>query len=102
MSFTVSDNAKTRITEILNGNPNKKVRLVVDSGGCAGFSYKFNLDESVNSDDLVFDDLIIDQISLDLLDTFQIEYIDDLSGTFFKLDIKKATSTCGCQTSFSL
>jgi iron-sulfur cluster insertion protein len=100
--FTIQGNAKVRFKEILSQSPGSKVRLMVNSGGCAGFSYKFDLTNNINEDDLVFDDLVIDQTSLDVLGDFQIEYISNLSGSYFKLDIEKATSTCGCQTSFSL
>jgi iron-sulfur cluster assembly accessory protein len=100
--FSISDKAKQRFTEILTQKPDSKVRLIVDSGGCAGFSYKFDLTTQINEDDLVFENLVIDQLSLDILGNFHIEYVNNLGGAYFKLDIEKATSTCGCQTSFSI
>ncbi|KAL5260461.1 hypothetical protein ACHWQZ_G010557 [Mnemiopsis leidyi] len=49
----------------------KSLRVTVDGGGCSGFQYKFEIDEKVNNDDVVFEkdgvQIITDKISLDFI-----------------------------------
>ena len=46
--------------------------------------------------------VIIDKNSLNLLKGSKIDFVDDLIGSRFKVNNPKATSSCGCGTSFSL
>ena len=52
----------------------KSLRVTVDGGGCSGFQYKFEIDEQVNNDDVVFEkdgvQIITDKISLDFIKGF--------------------------------
>ena len=81
------------------------LRLSVDGGGCAGFSYKFGLGE-VQADDAVAETdgvkLVVDPVSLDLLDGSQVDYVEDLGGAAFKVTNPNAASGCGCGSSFSI
>lgn len=81
------------------------LRLSVDGGGCAGFSYKFGLGE-VEADDTVAETegvkLVVDPVSLDLLDGSQVDYVEDLGGAAFKVTNPNAASGCGCGSSFSI
>jgi iron-sulfur cluster insertion protein len=51
----ISDNAKTKIAEILaeEQNPNVFLRTFVQGGGCSGFQYGFTLDAEQTEEDLV-------------------------------------------------
>ena len=53
MNLTISESATEKITDIIvnEGNPNLKLRMFVQGGGCSGFSYGFTLDEIKNEDD---------------------------------------------------
>ena len=81
------------------------LRLSVDGGGCAGFSYKFGLGD-VEADDAVAETdgvkLVVDPVSLDLLDGSQVDYVEDLGGAAFKVTNPNAASGCGCGSSFSI
>nr|WP_294848914.1 iron-sulfur cluster assembly accessory protein [uncultured Sphingomonas sp.] len=81
------------------------LRLSVDGGGCAGFSYRFGLGE-VETDDAVAETdgvkLVVDPVSLDLLDGSQVDYVEDLGGAAFKVTNPNAASGCGCGSSFSV
>ncbi len=46
--------------------------------------------------------IVIDQNSLNLIKGSEIDFVEDLIGSRFKIDNPKATSSCGCGTSFSL
>jgi len=82
------------------------LRLSVDGGGCAGFSYKFGLAEDVAGDDTVAETdgvkLVVDPVSLDLLDGSEVDFVEDLGGSAFKVLNPNAASGCGCGSSFSI
>ncbi|PZO88007.1 MAG: iron-sulfur cluster insertion protein ErpA [Micavibrio aeruginosavorus] len=89
-----------------DGNPRLNLRITVDSGGCQGFEYKFELTETVNADDETFEKdgiaVIIDDISLPYMRGCTIDYVSDLIGAYFKIDNPNAKSACGCGTSFAV
>jgi iron-sulfur cluster assembly accessory protein len=106
-SVTVSERAARRIGEILKGEPaGTMLRVSVEGGGCSGFQYKFGVDRDKAPDDLVIDRggavVLIDPVSVDHMAGSEIDFVDDLIGTSFKVKNPKATASCGCGTSFSL
>lgn len=82
------------------------LRLAVDGGGCAGFSYRFALAELIEPDDCIAETdgvrLLVDPTSLDLLDGSAVDYVEDLGGSAFKVTNPNAASGCGCGSSFSV
>jgi iron-sulfur cluster assembly accessory protein len=82
------------------------LRLSVDGGGCAGFSYKFGLADGVDADDTVATtdgvQLVVDSVSLGLLDGSEVDFVEDLGGAAFKVLNPNAASGCGCGSSFSI
>lgn len=81
------------------------LRLSVDGGGCAGFSYRFALGEPEEGDSTAETDgvtLLVDPISLDLLDGSEVDYVEELGGAAFKVKNPNAASGCGCGSSFSV
>ena len=81
------------------------LRLSVDGGGCAGFTYKFELGELEEGDAVAEADgvqLIVDPISLDLVQGSAVDFVEDLGGSAFKVTNPNAASGCGCGSSFSV
>jgi iron-sulfur cluster assembly accessory protein len=81
------------------------LRLAVDGGGCAGFTYKFSLGEPDDGDSSTTCEgatLVVDSISLDLLAGSQVDYVEELGGAAFRVTNPNAASGCGCGTSFSI
>ena len=81
------------------------LRLSVDGGGCAGFTYKFELGELEEGDAVAETDgvqLIVDPISLDLVQGSAVDFVEDLCGSAFKVTNPNAASGCGCGSSFSV
>jgi len=82
------------------------LRLAVDGGGCAGFTYKFELTEKQEGDDTVAETdgvkLVVDPISLDLVRGSAVDFVEDLNGAAFKVLNPNAQSGCGCGSSFSV
>ncbi|HZB70183.1 MAG TPA: iron-sulfur cluster assembly accessory protein [Sphingomicrobium sp.] len=81
------------------------LRLSVDGGGCAGFSYRFLLGELEEGDSVTETSgvsLVIDPVSLELVAGSQVDYVEDLGGASFKVTNPNAASGCGCGSSFSV
>ena len=82
------------------------LRLAVDGGGCAGFTYKFELADTALDDDTIAETdgvrLVVDPISLDLVRGSAVDFVEDLGGAAFKVTNPNAASGCGCGSSFSV
>lgn len=105
-SVSLTPSAARRVLAIAKrqGQP-AVLRLSVDGGGCAGFSYKFALGTPEADDTRAQLDgvtLVVDPVSLDLLDGSQVDFVEDLGGSAFKVTNPNAASGCGCGSSFSV
>lgn len=82
------------------------LRLAVDGGGCAGFTYKFDLADAEESGDIVVETdgvkLVVDPISLELVKGSAVDFVEDLGGAAFRVTNPNAQSGCGCGSSFSV
>jgi iron-sulfur cluster insertion protein len=105
--MTLEPAAVQQLTQILTqeNNPNLKLRVFVQGGGCSGFQYGFTLDEDVNQDDFDLEfsgvRVLVDSSSWQYLHEARIDFRDDLSGSNFVIENPQAQSTCGCGSSFS-
>jgi iron-sulfur cluster assembly accessory protein len=107
VNVTVSERAARRIGEILRLEPaGTMLRVSVEGGGCSGFQYKFGTERAKANDDIVIEragaTVLIDPVSLDYMAGSEIDFVDDLIGSAFKVHNPKATASCGCGTSFAL
>ncbi|MEO5733924.1 MAG: iron-sulfur cluster insertion protein ErpA [Rubrivivax sp.] len=102
-----TDSAADKVKQLVDeeGNPDLKLRVFVQGGGCSGFQYGFTFDEVVNDDDTSMAKngvtLLIDAMSLQYLGGAEIDYKEDLQGAQFVIKNPNATTTCGCGSSFS-
>jgi iron-sulfur cluster assembly accessory protein len=82
------------------------LRLAVDGGGCAGFQYRFDLAEGIESGDTTAEQdgvtLVVDEVSLDLVRGSAVDFVESLGGAAFRVTNPNAASGCGCGTSFSI
>jgi iron-sulfur cluster insertion protein len=102
MHVKITDSAEKQIGK-LRSQHGKWVRLSIESGGCQGFSKVWGFDEHAVPTDVKLDcGLLIDEVSIGMLDNAVIDYRNDLGGSYFSIDIPYAASTCGCGTSFSI
>jgi iron-sulfur cluster insertion protein len=103
-----TDSAAAKVKDLVDeeGNPDLKLRVFVQGGGCSGFQYGFTFDEVVNEDDTPMTKngvtLLIDAMSLQYLMGAEIDYKDDLQGAQFVIKNPNASTTCGCGSSFSV
>ncbi len=104
----LAESAVTKLQEIFTeeGNPNNKLRVFVQGGGCSGFQYGFTFDEEQGEDDFEFAagevKVLVDSMSMQYLQDAEIAYREDLMGASFVIDNPQATTTCGCGSSFSI
>ncbi len=106
--FGITESAARRVAELraAEGNDRLMLRVAVDGGGCNGFQYRFDFDDAVNDDDTIFErdgvKVVVDEISLDFLGNAQVDFKQELIGSYFAVENPNATSNCGCGTSFSV
>ena len=106
INFT--DSAAQKVAQLIEeeGNPDLKLRVFVQGGGCSGFQYGFTFDEIVNDDDSTMEKngvtLLIDSMSYQYLVGAEIDYKDDINGAQFVIKNPNASTSCGCGSSFSV
>ena len=106
--FVFSDSAVEKVKTLIieEGNPDLKLRVFVQGGGCSGFQYGFTFDEIVNEDDTKIEQdgvtLLVDSMSYQYLVGAEIDYKEDLEGAQFVIRNPNASTTCGCGSSFSV
>ena len=103
----LTENAAKRVAWIAQRQSKPAIlRLAVDGGGCAGFTYKFELAEAQDAEDTVVETdgvkLVVDPVSLDLVRGSAVDFVEDLGGAAFRVTNPNAQSGCGCGSSFSV
>ena len=106
--IVVTENAARRIA-LLKAQEHAEsafLRIAVSGGGCSGFQYGLSFDDQCNDDDFVFErdgiGVVVDEISLDLLNGAEVDFVEDLMGASFQIRNPNAASSCGCGNSFSM
>ena len=107
VNVTVTERAARKIGEILGREAvGTMLRVSVEGGGCSGFQYKFDFTSAKADDDLVLArdgaTVLLDPISVQYMAGAEIDFVDDLIGSSFKINNPVATASCGCGTSFSV
>lgn len=105
ISLAPSAAARVAIIAAKQGTP-AILRLSVEGGGCSGFQYKFGLADAPEADDTVTETdgvrLVVDEVSLGLLEGSVVEYVESLGGAAFRVSNPQAASGCGCGSSFAI
>ena len=105
--FRLTKQAARKIKSLLNEEKeNSYFRISVLGGGCSGFQYDFSFSDKKNIDDQLFDDhgikYLIDEASIEFIAGGELDYVNELAGSYFKIDNPNAMANCGCGTSFSV
>ena len=107
-SLVFTDAAAAKVGELIReeSNPNLKLRVFVQGGGCSGFQYGFTFDENLEEGDTRVENggvtLLIDPMSIQYLAGAEIDYKEDIEGAQFVIRNPNASTTCGCGSSFSM
>jgi iron-sulfur cluster assembly accessory protein len=105
--ITLTEAAATHLRALLDekgASPEEKgLRLLVENGGCAGMQYAMRIDETAEGDTIIERDgvrVFVDTESLTFLDGSELDYLDALNDSGFKINNPNAARSCGCGTSF--
>tara|TARA_R110002020_G_C16143867_1_gene762109 strand:- start:505 stop:825 length:321 start_codon:yes stop_codon:yes gene_type:complete len=102
-----TEKALEKITEMAPDDKadERGIRVMVQGGGCAGFTYDMDFEDEAREDDLVTKqygwNVYVDPMSLCYLENVTVDYVESLSFSGFHFDNPGAKNTCGCGSSFS-
>ena len=82
------------------------LRVAIEGGGCSGFQYGLGFDRGAQEGDLEFDcegvAVVVDPFSAPYLRGAQVDYLETIQESGFKIDNPNAVSSCGCGHSFQV
>lgn len=106
-TVTITDKAAEKVAEFMKqeGNTGLYLRVYVSGGGCSGLSYGMGFEEKPDDDDSVIEQngvrVLVDTYSQRHLKGANIDYIESLMGSGFKINNPNVTKSCSCGHSFS-
>lgn len=106
LTITVTDRAAQKVREFMKqiGKESGGLRMSVAGGGCSGLQYQLGIDDEAKPGDKVLESngikIFIDLKSMLYLAGTEVDYIEDLMQSGFKISNPNAKSTCGCGQSF--
>ncbi|MCB9639305.1 MAG: iron-sulfur cluster insertion protein ErpA [Myxococcales bacterium] len=108
--LTVTDRAAQKVRNLLEQQHKDLgeygLRVYIEGGGCAGFQYKFDLDNKKRDGDHVFEfngvRVFMDKKSALYLAGSEVDYEETLMQSGFKVSNPNAASSCGCGVSFAM
>ncbi|MBI4155096.1 iron-sulfur cluster assembly accessory protein [Candidatus Woesearchaeota archaeon] len=99
----ISKSATSKILELSKNEKKSSVfRIQVVPGGCSGFQYVMGFSEQLPDDHLIMQDnvkVVIDPDSQAYLKGSEIDFIDNLEYSGFKINNPNKKSSCGCGSS---
>ena len=102
----VTEKAYDHLSHIVKDNKVKGVQLGVKGGGCAGFTYQWDLIDDIHDGNdiipLYEGDLYIKPEAMMFLMNTVIDYTDGIGGSYIVFRNPNATSQCGCGESFGI
>ncbi len=110
MSITVTPIAVGEVKRFLESegltDENAGLRVRVLPGGCSGYQYALDVEESPSQNDKIVETnglkVFLDPFSMQLLEGVEIDYVSTVMGSGFTFKNPNATGSCGCGSSFSV
>lgn len=103
---TLTDAARERVAGVLAEEGAPLLRIYVQGGGCAGYSYGFALEQAAADDDLVLREqglgVVVDAFSAPMLAGATLDWVEELLNRHFVIRNPNAVTTCGCGSSFAV
>src|ERR1700685_742770 len=105
--ITITEKAAAKVKEIASAESleGQGLRLRVIGGGCAGFTYDLYFEDKVGDMDEEFEShgvkLYVDPLSFQYLEQTEIDFVEGLHGSGFKVNNPNVKSTCGCGSALS-
>lgn len=106
---SLTERAAVKIKDLMATEPAGEaevLRLAIQGGGCSGFQYGLGFDAGVQEGDIQLElhgvTVVVDPFSAPYLSGAQIDFIDGIQESGFKIDNPNAVSSCGCGHSFQV
>ncbi|MGK3995692.1 HesB/IscA family protein [Sorangium sp. So ce1024] len=102
----LTDSAMNAIRTAISGSTDtvQGLRIMVESGGCAGYKYMMGLVAEAQPDDVIVEKqdikVFVDASSLELLKGVTIDFLVSLEGSGFTFNNPNASASCSCGKSF--
>jgi iron-sulfur cluster assembly accessory protein len=103
--ITITNSAAEKIKELMpQGEIEYGLRMRVVGGGCSGLQYQMGLEEEAGASDKIFTSngikVFVDMKSALYLAGAEVDYLNGLMESGFKIINPNAKTTCGCGQSF--
>ena len=107
MAISITESAAERVSSYLRKRgQGVGLRLGVKATGCSGYSYVINYAESVDGEDVVFEDrgvkIVVDPEALKLIDGTEVDFVKNGLNEAFSFRNPNVTGECGCGESFNI
>jgi iron-sulfur cluster assembly protein len=107
---TLTHTAVTKVQDFLAEHGSESdtsgLRVAVLPGGCSGFQYGLNIEDTPEADDEVLElsgiRVFVDPFSAQYLDGVEIDYVTSMMGSGFSFRNPNAAGGCGCGSSFTV
>ena len=107
MSISLTPSAAERVKNYLEKRGSGVgLRVGVRKTGCSGYAYIIDYADSIDEDDIVFDEsgvkIIVSSESLELIDGTEVDFVKQGINEAFKFRNPNVKGECGCGESFSV
>ena len=107
MALSLTESAAERVSSYLaKRGHGVGLRVGVQATGCSGYSYVINYAESIEDDDVVFEDkgvkVVIDPEALALIDGTEVDFVKNGLNEAFSFRNPNIKGECGCGESFTV
>ena len=107
MAISLTESAADRVHKYLDARgEGVGLRLGITETGCSGYSYVINYADSVDGEDVVFEDrgvkIVVDPAALELIDGTEVDFVKNGLNEAFSFRNPNVTGECGCGESFNI
>jgi len=107
--ITLTEVAATKIKELQGEEPAGEaevLRVAIQGGGCSGFEYALGFDRGAQDGDVQFVahgvTVVVDPFSAPYLAGAEVDFLNTITESGFKISNPNAVSSCGCGHSFQV
>ena len=107
--LSLTESAAAKIRELQAHEPEgdaEVLRVAVHGGGCSGFEYALGFDRGATDGDHEFElhgvRIVVDPFSAPYLKGAEIDFLNSIQESGFKISNPNVASTCGCGHSFQV
>jgi iron-sulfur cluster assembly accessory protein len=107
--IVLTESAAAKIRGLMADEPDSEssvLRVAVQGGGCSGFEYALGFDSGVQEGDHELSThgvtVVVDPFSAPYLRGAEIDYLETIQESGFKISNPNAVSACGCGHSFQV